>query len=386
MRPAVAWCAVAALLAVTAAGLILPTLPLAILAAASVGLLRTRRATFALFAVVSIAINVLLFGLLVRGGQHWDFTPFEHWDFTPFTVSALGLQRGLVGGLRLVAVMGANLAILSWFGMARILDGLHLPASVTAFLAAVLIAAHDLGRDAQRLVAARRLDGQWPKARMRRIAASATLAAPLMVLALRRGNQRRDALRLAGHDMGPRFAALTGLTALAAVGRLLDPVPNVSLTFVVVFLAGYLFGATTGALVGLLSMLITNLVISGFHPVLLANAPAMAVVGVLGAGLARVRLTGATLRVAAACCGIIGTVLFSLSADLLAWSLIPEYRAVKLGTYVLAGQAFNVVPAIIHAVLFAAATGPVARAAHAAGLVATSPNARVRTRPREART
>lgn len=364
-----AWLAVTALVAVTILGLILPPIPLAAFAVAAVVALRSGRRTFLVFAFFTLGLNALLLGWLVPGE-----TAFA--AGLPF--SKLGLTRGLLGGLRLVAVTGANLAVLSRLGLQAVLDGLHLPPRSTAFLGAVLLAAHDLGRDAQRLALAQRLDGRWPRNPLRRLVAAARMLGPLMVLALRRGRTRREALRLAGHDTPPQFAALVALTALAAASRLaLLALPNLKPTFAIVFLGGFLFGPIVGAASAVLAMAFTDLLLTGLSPAPFANVPAMALVGAMG-GLLRgwERTAPATLRAAAAACGILATAVFSLSADILTWLIVPEFRTTPgaLAALVWAGLAFNVVPAAANAMLFAVAVGPVARAVRAAGLAPPVPS------------
>jgi hypothetical protein len=340
---------VLALLAVaSAAALLLPVWAAALLLAAAFAALRRGRAALAGFTLATLALNSLLFWLFLH---------------EPL--------RGAAGALRLAAILGANLAVLSWTSIGRLLDGLGLPARATAFLGAVLLTASDLGRDFVRLVDAQRLAGAWPRRLLAKAAAAARLLPPLAVLAVRRARVRADALRLAGHDTGPRFAPLVAVTAMAVAGRLAltAVLPNLSLAYVVVFVAGLLFGAGVGAWAGLLGMAVSNLLITGLYLVPFANAPAMALVGVLGGLLRRMDFSGAAGRTLAASCGIVATVLFSVAADAATWLAVPDYRAVpgSLGVLVLQGLAFNVVPAAANAVLFAAAVGPVSAAVRGSG-------------------
>jgi hypothetical protein len=355
----------------TAGVLLAPPWAGALVAAGSLAALRKGRAAFLGFTLVTLALNALLFAVLRPG-------PAGLALFGGLSVGAEGALVGLAGALRLSAVLGLNLAVLSWVPPSRLLDALRLPAPPTAFLGAVLLAAHDLGRDAGRLLDAARLDGRWPHGLWRKARAAAALLPPLLVLALRRAATRAEALRLAGHDTGPRFAPLVAVTALAVAGRLaLVAVPNVSLTYVVVFVAGLAFGARVGALAGLLGMAITNLLLTGLYLVPFANAPAMALVGVLGGALRHVRFdedgggrAGAWAgRLLAASCGIGATLLFSATADLATWAMVAEYRETPgaLRGLLLLGVAFNVVPAAVNAVLFAAAVGPVTSALRQAG-------------------
>jgi hypothetical protein len=360
---------VAAMAAATVGLVLAPAWLCGLVAVAALLALRRGRRTFLAFALLTLALNALLFALLLPG-------PGAVPLFGIVAIGPAGARVGLAGALRVAAILGLNLAALSWWPAATLLDGLRLPARPTAFLGAVLLAAHDLGRDAVRLVDAARLDGHWPRGLWRKARAAATLLPPLLVLALRRATTRAEALRLAGHDTGPRFAPLVAVTAMVVAGRLaLLAVPNVSLTYVVVFVAGLAFGMRVGALAGLLGMAITDLLLTGLYLVPFANAPAMALVGVLGGLLRGVRFDGARRadawagRMLAASCGILATVLFSVAADLATWAMVPEYRGTpgSLRVLVLMGLAFNIVPAAVNAVLFAAAAGPVASALRLAG-------------------
>lgn len=349
-------------LATAAVAVGLPVWACVAVAAGALVVLRKGRVAFLSFALVSVALNAALFALLLPG---------------PWSAGAL---VGGAGAVRLAAVLGLNLAVLSWFPASRLLDALRPPPATTAFLGAVLLAAHDLGRDAVRLVDALRLDGRWPRSLWRKAAAAAGLMPALAVLALRRAQTRAEALRLAGHATGPRFAPLVAVTAMAVAARLALTValPNVSLAYVVVFVAGLVFGARVGALAGLLGMAITNLLLTGLYLVPFANAPAMALVGALGGLLRRVEFSGRTPadewagRLLAASCGIVATALFSVAADVATWAMVPEYRGTPgaLRTLVLGGLAFNTVAAAVNAVLFSFAVGPVSAAARQAGVLA----------------
>ena len=181
-----------------------------------------------------------------------------------------------------------------------------------------------------------------------------------------------------------RLVRIAALAALAITGRLVFlGLPNVALTFFVVFIAGILEGWVAGAIVGLVAMTVTNLMLSGLHPVLLANGPAMALIGVLGGLLspwllrpASDRLDTALRTVALFVVGFFGTLLFSVVSDVanyaIVYGLIPEARSVgtdALSTYVLAGLVFNLVPGLLNSIPFWAATTPLLHALRAAGLV-----------------
>lgn len=364
MNRAAAFGVVALAVALSAAALLFPWPAVAILLLASILVMR-RRLAFVAATALGIVLNVVVFASLMPG---------PGWSLGPFDVSSGGAVQALLGALRLAALLGANLALLSRASVEPVLDALRLPPAATAFLAAVLVTSQDLGRDFTRLVDARRLHGRWPARRLAQVPAAAALLPPLLVLAVRHASLRRDALRLAGHDTAPRFAALVAVTALAAAGRMaMLAIPNDPVTYTVVFLGGFLFGPRLGATAGLLAMALTDLLISGLAPVAFANAPAMALLGLLGGLVGRWRLgreDGWTTALASAACGAVGVVLFSLASDLLTWALVPDYQSdpAALRVLVAAGLVFNVVPAIAAAVVFALAVGPVARAADAAGL------------------
>jgi energy-coupling factor transport system permease protein len=375
MRRAAAVGLVLLLLAGTAALVLAPVWACALVVALSALALRTGRRAYLAFVALTLPLHAALFALTIPGGD-----PVH---LGPIAFGLDGARAGLAGAIRLASILGLNLAAVSWVPVAVLLDGLRLPARATAFLGAVLIAANDLGRDAVRLVDAQRLDGRWPHGWRRKAKAAAGLLAPLAVLALRRAQTRAEALRLAGHDMGPRFAPLVAVTAMAVAARLALTValPNISLTYAVVFVAGLVFGARVGALAGLLGMAFTDLLLTGLHLVSFANAPAMALVGVMGGLLRGVDFTGAggaadrwAGRLLAASCGLAATVLFSVAADVATWALVPDFRGTPgaLRALVLAGLAFNAIPAVVNAVVFAAAVGPVAAAARAAGVLVDS--------------
>lgn len=359
MRPVVAWSTLVALAGLNAVALVAPWPAVAAAGVAALATLRRGRIGFLVFAALSIAINAFLLAWLAPGPSTVAVGPLR--------LGLDGAWLGVVGGLRLVAVVGVNLAFFSWVAPARLLDGLRLPRSVTGFLAAVLIASQDIGRDFRRLQDARRLEGGEGEGRWARVRGAAALMAPLLVAAHRRAQVRRDALQVAGIRTGPRFAPVVAVTALAVAGRLAFVVlPNVSLTYVFVFVGGVAFGARVGFWAGLWSMALTDFLLSGLLVSAYANAPAMALVGATGGWLGRARaLDGdAGGRAVAASAGILATFLFSVLSDVLTWALVPEFRVslALLQVRILAGLAFNAVPALTNAALFAVAVAPVQRA------------------------
>ncbi len=359
MRPPAAWAVVVGLVTVTAAAFLAPWPVAAGLAAASL-LLARRRGGLLAFAAVSVLFHAVLLGFLRPTG------PGLAVGAVRFGLDGAGL--GAVAALRLVAVFGANVAVLGRVAPARLLDGLRLPVRWTAFVAAVLIAGQDLGRDFVALRDARRSRGAWPEGRLERVWTAVGLLPALMVHASQRARTRQDALRLAGVRTGPRFAPVVAVTALAAAGRLaLVGLPNVALTYVVVFLGGLVFGGRVGFWAGFWAMALTDLLLSGLAPSAFVNAPAMGLLGLAGGVLRGRDLSGASSsdraagRLFAAAAGFAGTLLFSAATDALTWLLVPEFRGGLdvLAALVLAGLAFNVVPAVSNAVLFWLAVVPV---------------------------
>lgn len=346
MRP-VAAVAVLALMAVATALALLAPWPVAAgIAACGLLLARSGRRGLVAFAAVALPLNALVGWLAL--GSPWS---------------------GLVGGVRLFAALAANVALLSRVGLPRLLDGLRLPAPLAAPVAAVLLAAGDAGRDFAKLRDARRLDGGWPKGKLAAAREAATLLPALFVSAERRARDRRDALRLAGRDAPTWFVPLVAVAALAAAGRMAFlALPNVALTYVVAFLGGMLYGAVVGAAGAALGMLVTDLMLTGLYPLGFVNVPAMALLALAGAALRRFDWDGASRadrfagRVFAFVAGVAGTLLFSVASDTLTWLVVAPGSASAWRLLVLAGLAFNVLPALANGALFAASVSPVARA------------------------
>ena len=332
-----AWLALLAMLGGTLAALLAP--PYAAAAALALALLAmARRRAFLVFLAVALPLNVLIAGLAM---------PPDGW------------ARGLVGGIRLGAALAVNLAVVSRLGAERLIDGLGLPPRATALLASIVLAAHDLGRDLARLRDARRLEGRWPRGRLAAAREAARLLPPLVVAAHRGATARREALQLAGHATAPWFVPLVAVAALCAAGRMaLLALPNVALTYVVAFLGGVLFGPRVAAAGAFLGMALTDFLLTGLYLPGFVNAPAMALLALLGGALRRVELDPAL----AAAVGIFATFLFSAAADALTWLLLYQDAPQLLAPLVLAGLAFNVVPALVNGALFAAGVGPTVRA------------------------
>lgn len=328
----------------------------ALAAATLVGLVVMRgRGAFLVFLAVALPLNVLILGLSA---------PPDGW------------MRGLTGGLRLSAALALNLAILTRVGAERLVDGLHLPPRATALLAAIVLAAHDIGRDFARLRDARKLEGAWPRAWHARARAGAELTPALIVAAYRRAVIRREALQLAGHKTAPWFVPLVAVAALCAAGRMAFlALPNVALSYVVAFLGGILFGPLVGAAGAFLGMALTDVMLTGLYPGGFVNAPAMALLALVGGALRGAKIDPAL----AATIGILSTFLFSVAADAFTWLILYADTPSALGPIVIAGLVFNVIPALVNGALFAASVGPTRRAFAAWREAQPPPRARATT-------
>jgi hypothetical protein len=321
----------------TALSFVLPW-PYLVAATLAGALVMRERKAFLLFVAISIPINVAIMAYVDHG---------------------TGWLLGLEGGLRLASALGVNLAILTRLGSERMIEGLRLPPRATALLAAILLAARDVGRDFMRLRDARRLEGAWPRGRLARTREASRLLPPLMLAAHRRAQTRREALQMAGIAFPMWFVPLVAIAALASAGRMAFlALPNVALTYVIAFLGGLLFGPLVGAAGAFLGMAVTDLLLTGLYPGGFVNAPAMALLGLLGGGLRRFEIDPAL----AAAIGIVGTFLFSLAADVLTWFLLYRREPDALAPILVAGLVFNVIPALVNGALFATSVTPTVRA------------------------
>lgn len=317
--------------------------------------MRQGQTGFLVFLSITLILNAVLLAATSPGTG-------PTWSVGPIVLGLHGAAQGIFGGLRIAAIVGVNLAWLQETPVAAVIEGLRLPRPVTVFVAAVLIAVQDVGRDVRRLMDGRRMTGDWPKRRWRQADALAGLVPPLLVASVQRARVRRDALRLAGIPVSRRFVPLIAVTALALAGRFaLIAIPNVSLVHVVVFVGGVAFGPVVGVGAAILAMGISDVFLSGFLPTAFVNVPAMALVGLLGGVLRRVDFTGGAGKAMAAFLGVIATLLFSVTADVAEWLLVPEFRGdmTYLQVRVAAGLVFNAVPAVVHGFLFAVVAGPV---------------------------
>jgi hypothetical protein len=343
---------VAALLALNAASLLLPWPAAVLVGAAGIALRRRGRVAIVAFAALACAINAALFGI------QWA------WWAPGFLALRLDYARlGIVAALQLSAVVAINLGVLDRRPAAAILDGLRLPMRWTAFLGALTLAAHGVGQDLRAHLLARRLEGR--RGRVARLRAVAAAIPWLVVAGLRRAHTRAEALRLAGHETGARFAPVLAIAALAAASRMaLAPLANVKPTYAVVFLGGLLFGSRVGAAAGAIAMLATDLLLSGLMLSPLVNVPAMALLGGLGGALRRLDWTGRAAPLLSGLVGFYATMLFSVASDALTWLVLPTLWPIpgSLGLRILLGLQFNVIPAIANGLIFAVAAPAAVRA------------------------
>lgn len=182
-----------------------------------------------------------------------------------------------------------------------------------------------------------------------------------------------------------RLAIILSLAGLSIAGRLAFVwIPNVSLSFLVLAVAGLAYGMRTGAAVGFLGRLGSDLLISGVNPVLLPMTFVETLFG-LGFGImgrfvdvprSFARVTWWT-RIILFDVGVAVTIAYSIVSDSVSWvfynwilSDAPDAaRGTLWTTLVLLGLAFNVVPALVHGVLFAAALPPIFRGLEASSLL-----------------
>lgn len=332
MTRAIALGAIALMLAATTMALVGPWPIAGVLAIASLAAMRRGRGAFALFAATTLAINVLVVALVQRA---WT-------------------TDGLAGAARLAGAMGANLAILSWYGLAQLIEDLTLPPRPTALLSAILLAAEDVARDMARLRMATRLEGKTARPKE-----SARLGGLLLVGAQMRATARRDALQVVGLSPPAWFVPFVAIAALCAAGRMAFlAIPNVALTYLVAFAGGILFGPWIAAGAALTGMALTDLILTGLYPAGFVNAPAMALVAFAGAALRRVDWSGVIGRILAGAIGCFAVLLFSIASDAATWAIAFPGHVELLVPLLLAGLVFNILPAVANGILFAWGLSP----------------------------
>jgi len=188
-------------------------------------------------------------------------------------------------------------------------------------------------------------------------------------------------MRTPAHDT----AIVLGLAGLAVVGRLsLIAIPNVSLSYLVVFLAGAAYGVRVGASVGLVSRVAVDLMISGLNPILVPMAFVEASMGFF-AGLLHRRTnlgqqrpaSGFHTRVLLLAIAIVYTLLYSVLADTADWLFFSVFlpnapsvaRTALWATLVLKGLIFMVPAVFFNAAVFPAVVPPILNALRNAGLL-----------------
>lgn len=356
-----AWLLVILLIAVTSLALLAPPWVSVLLLLLAFAIIKENRRSFLGFVSITVSVYALLLAVAIPGTSAFHIGQIRiGWE---------GANLGAIGALRLCAALGVNLAVLSRITAPRVVDAMGLPQRASTMASATILAAHDVGRDFDRIRTARRLEGEWPRQPLHRAREAARILPALVVSAHKRAATRSEALRLAGHDAPHWFVPVVAVAALAAAGRMAFlALPNVAATYAVVFLGGMLFGARIAFFGGCLGMLITDIMITGLYPLSFVNVPAMGIIGFLGGILRKMDFSGKnrTDRVAGALfaglAGILSTAMFSLSADVMTWLLALRAAPGALVPLVLAGLAFNIVPAAINALIFAFSAGPTQRA------------------------
>lgn len=355
-----AWGLVALVLGASALAIMGPAPAVFLVLAASAIALRNGRLPFALFAATTILLYAAIVAFVTTTPPTLRLAGHE-W-------SQSGAWEGVVAGARMASVLGANLALLSRVPAPLLVDALRLPRTATLIAGAVLVAANDLAEDHSRLREAQLLDGKDTSPPRGRWAHAAHFLPALFVAAERRARTRSDALTLSGMPLGGWLVPVLAVAALSAAGRMaLLPLPNVKLTYTVVFLAGVVYGARVAFIGGALGMLVTDVMLSGFYPMAFVNVPAMGALALLGAALRRLDFSGASRADRVAGCvfafaaGVFATLLFSVLADVLTWLVFLHSQPGALVPLLLAGVAFNVLPAIGNGVIFALSVGPVQR-------------------------
>jgi energy-coupling factor transporter transmembrane protein EcfT len=252
----------------------------------------------------------------------------------------------------------------------------------------VALAAHrfvpEVRRDLREVRDAQRARGHDPGSGLAAARAAAPTFVPMVVRSLRRGVTAGRSLRARGYGAatGLPWGRILALVGLGAAARLAFAwAPNVTPTYLVVVVGGIALGPLAGALVGGLTMVVTDLLLSGPHPVLVADALSMGALGLVG-GLLRGLDLGqsgdhALWAVAVAAALGAGSVLvYSLANDAASFLLLYGlsegiWDPAAFAGLASLGLAFNAVPAAANALLFAAALPPTLHALARAGLLAS---------------
>ncbi len=226
------------------------------------------------------------------------------------------------------------------------------------------------------------------------------LMVPLFVQTMRRAREQTIALHLAGlapdrHAVpatrAHRWAIVVSLSALAIAGRLaLVNIPNVSLGYFVLFVAGVAYGPLVGLQVGLIARLSTDLMLTGLNPIFAPMAGVDALFGAVAGLLGRLvnfgqrdRQPYAYTAILAGVTGWAMTAFYSIAADTATWTFFRLMPSADGGAsealwtlLVVRGLIFNIPAMIVNAVLFAGGAYPVLRALRLSGALAPSPTSR----------
>ena len=186
-----------------------------------------------------------------------------------------------------------------------------------------------------------------------------------------------------------RLTIILALSALSIVGRLAVVwLPNVSLSYLALAVAGLAYGVRTGAAVGFLGRLGSDILISGLNPILvpmtIVETMFGAAFGIIGTTFdATTFLSRATwwTRLILFDLGIVVTLAYSVAADSATWVyynlLLTDAPDAARGTLwttlVVMGLVFSVIPAILNGVLFAAGLPPIFRGLEASALLQERP-------------
>lgn len=347
-----------------------------------------------LFATGILCASTLVFATLVYGMV--GAGPATH-TLGPLSFDLVAAKEGTQAAARLASTF-LVIAVAHHFVPPSQLLPFVARKGIPAYLAGALLRlVPTLAADAARLRDAQRARGHRFRKGVQAPRSWIPLLVPLCVITLRRAREQSYALRLAGLGPDPRgtnaipWATVAALTALTIAGRLLVPVPGLKLSPFLLFLSGVAMGPRVGALVGFLSRAATDWAISGpMNPTWVVMAPLDAGLGAAAGLLGRYVDFGqrgtTRYRSAAIVAGATGSIyilVFSVVADTLNWFLLPllgvPVVAAAWKAYVLAGLAFNALPAYVNAAVFALATWPVLRALHAHGLLPASKHRRART-------
>ncbi|MBI4394460.1 MAG: energy-coupling factor transporter transmembrane protein EcfT [Euryarchaeota archaeon] len=301
-------------------------------------------------------------------------------------VSVPGLQAGSLLFVRFAVVIlaiGVARSTVSGGEWMRILCGL--PGVAVLFAGTVRFAPIAI-QELKAIKNAQDLRGLALRGKAGRKRSLRALVVPAFVLSGKRARNLSRALVVAGYEgEATRVGLVIAFASLAIAGRLLFLwIPNVALTYFVVFIAGVAYGTRVGFLSGLLAMAATDIALASGGAGILVNALPMALLGGVSGLLGRVdfgQKGDSPLPIAAVLAAVLGfafSIFFSVAADSLSFGLAvvagaPPDMTVYM-VVVGGGLLFNGPAAVANSALFVALSYPVLSTLRRAGLV----------RPREA--